>query len=80
MITTVHIPDELLSALDHRVKELHISRNKYICMILQKEIVNVWPEEFVHKKLAPNKLLTDSVDELQKVIQAQRINKKGIAW
>lgn len=80
MITTIHIPDDLLSSLDRKIKELHISRNKYICMILQKEIASTWPEEFVHKKLAPNKLLTESVDELQKIIRTQRVNKKGVAW
>lgn len=80
MTTTIHIPNELLFVLDRRIKELHISRNKYICTILQKDLANVWPEEFIHKKLTSNKLLTDSVDDLQKMIQAQHINKKGPAW
>ena len=80
MTTTIHVSSELLSVLDRKVKELHISRNKYICMILQKELSNVWPEEFVHKKLLPNKLLVDSVDEMQKLIRNQRVNKKGISW
>lgn len=35
---------------------------------------------FLNKKLTPNKFLTDSVDEMQKVIRIQRVNKKGVVW
>ena len=80
MTTTIHISSELLSLLDHKVKGLRISRNKYICMILQKELSTVWPEEFVHKKLVANKLLIESVGQMQKLICDQRVNKKGVSW
>lgn len=33
---------------------------------------------FLNKKLTPNKFLTDNVDEMQKMIRTQRVNKKGV--
>ena len=78
MTTTVHIPDKLMAALDHKVKELHISRNKYICVVLEKELANIWPEEFARKGLLKNKMLTESVDQMLKGMRLNRINKKGI--
>ena len=78
MTTTVHIPDKLMAALDHKVKELHVSRNKYICVVLEKELANIWPEEFTRKGFLKNKMLTESVDQMLKGMRLNRINKKGI--
>ncbi len=72
MSTTVHIPQGILTALDNKAKKLHISRNKLIIKACEKEIYREWPEEFLKKKLRPNKELKNAVDEMMNIIKSDR--------
>lgn len=38
MSTTVHLPPDLLDAVDHRARELGMSRNRYIIRALEQAI------------------------------------------
>jgi len=77
MPTTIHIPQELLKALDQKSRNVHMSRNKYICALIQKDLCSAWPESFLKKKFAPKKDLTEGVEELMKNIKSHRHNKKS---
>lgn len=80
MSTTIHIPNDLLAVLDKKVKELHLNRNRYICMVLRKELVNDWPESFRKKKFSQTIQLIKAVDEMMKTVKSERKNKKGISF
>lgn len=75
MSTTVHIPPTLLKAIDRRVKDLKMSRNKFICMVLEKEVCDEWPTEFSDRKRARNPALAKSVDDMVVRIAESRNSK-----
>ena len=76
MAITIHIPEDLLAEVDKKSAKLHISRNKYICMVLKKDLVYEWPEKFLKKKCVPQKELTNAIDSMMNNIKSKRINKK----
>ncbi len=78
MSTTVHIPPKILTAIDRKSRELNISRNKYICMALEKETSSDWPEDFKKKKLSPDKKITEAVDEMMEAIRSGLTRKGSI--
>ena len=51
MATTIHIPDELLSALDRRAKQLGVSRNRLIVRAVEESLRSrsAWPPEFLER-------------------------------
>lgn len=47
MPTSIHVPDELLAAVDRKAKSLKISRNRLIVRALEREIGEPgWPPGF----------------------------------
>ncbi len=80
MATTIHIPEDLLNEVDKKSAKLHISRNKYICMVLKKDLVQEWPEKFLKKKCVPQKELTNAVDGIIKKIKSKRTNKNPLTF
>lgn len=78
MSTKINIPQLLLTAIEHKAKKLKISRNKFIVMLLKKEVLTQWPEHFLKKKLTTNKKLSDAVDEMMNSIRSGRVNKEVI--
>lgn len=78
MSTNINIPQLLLTAIENKAKKLKISRNKFIVMLLKKEVLSQWPEHFLNKKLTTNKKLSDAVDEMMNAIRSGRVNKEAI--
>ena len=81
--TTVHLPDVLLSKIDKIVKEIGISRNRFIikaCEEALKENAGRWPEGFFEPDLsaANLKLLREGVAEMEDAIMQMRRNRTGI--
>ena len=81
--TTIHIPDQLLSKIDQRVKEQGISRNRFIiqaCEQALKSIAGQWPEDFFEPDLSVEdlELLREGVLEMEKAIVKMRKNRSNI--
>jgi metal-responsive CopG/Arc/MetJ family transcriptional regulator len=76
--TTVHIPSELLRAVDEQAKRLKLTRNRFIIQALKHalaEQASGWSDDFVralHSEVAD----PDAVDEMLQVIKANRSTKK----
>ena len=78
--TTVHIPDNLLSRIDHIVKEQSISRNRFIIQACEQALnsyAGQWPEDFFSSELDEEnlKLLEQSVLEMEQNIINRRKNR-----
>ena len=81
--TSVHIPDELLSQIDQKVKEKGISRNRFIIQACEEALQNSaghWPEDFFKPDLSASnlRLLQEGVDEMAAAIMQKRKNRTGI--
>jgi hypothetical protein len=77
MPTSVHIPEDLLRAVDQRARALKMSRNKLIVQALEREVTAGadWPPDFFDQLAKTDPKLTDAVDEMAKTIQAGRRSK-----
>ncbi len=80
MTTTIHIPEDILLAIGRKSKQLNISRNKYICMVLQKEVSAEWPNSFRKKRLTSRPNLNDTVDKMMAGVKHTRKNKKEMTF
>ena len=79
MATTVHIPIELLRAVDERAKRLKLTRNRFVIEALKRalaEQVSGWSDEFV-QGLASTTADPDMVDDLMQAIRSNRTSKKA---
>ena len=54
MSTTIHLPPDLLASVDHRARELGVSRNRYILRALERalEAETRWSSRFVEELAA----------------------------
>lgn len=78
--TTIHFPDDLLSDIDRATGELGVSRNRFVieaCRTALAEHAGEWPENFFTTglSLADQKLLTESADEMLKMVYGARKNR-----
>jgi hypothetical protein len=81
--TTVHIPDELLNKIDQIVKELSLSRNRFIIQACQQALNNFaghWPEGFFESELNDEdlKLLKEGGLEMEHAIISKRKNRRNL--
>lgn len=82
--TTVHIPDELLSKIDQRVKEMEISRNSFIIQACEQALENTagqWPEGFFDIEYNEDDLalLREGVQEMEDAIVSKRKNRGNLS-
>lgn len=77
MPTSVHIPKPLLEAVDRRARALKVSRNRLIIQALEREVTAGadWPAGFFEKLGSTDPELSSAVDEMSKVIRANRRSK-----
>lgn len=76
--TSVHIPQELLEAVDRRARTLKVSRNKLIVQALEREIRTSeadWPDGFFERLEGASPSLVDTVNEMEDAILAARRSK-----
>ncbi len=74
MPTSIHIPRELLAAVERRAKELKVSRNRFIVSVLENEFRRRtdWSESF-QKRLGGLAADGDAfAAELEAVVQTRR--------
>ena len=81
--TTVHLPDALLSKIDQIVKEIGISRNRFIIKACEEALQNNagnWPKNFFEPELSPGnlKLLKAGVAEMESAILKKRKNRSDV--
>lgn len=81
MATSVHIPKAVLEAVDHRARQLKMSRNRYIVRSLEKEIAHEseWSEGFFDELRRGTEQDAAAVDEILKAIASRRSSKKAPA-
>jgi len=83
--TTVHLPDALLTKIDQIVKEIGISRNRFVIQACEEALQNNagrWPEDFFESDLsaANLKLLQEGVAEMEEVIVRRDKGKSRAQW
>jgi predicted transcriptional regulator len=78
MPTSIHIPRSLLTAVDRRARNLHVSRNRFIVRTLEKELAleTEWTPGFFESLLSVDPGDAQAVDEMLKAIRARRTRKK----
>ena len=76
MPTSVHIPRDLLVAVDRRAKQLGMSRNRLIVRALERDIAGEteWSPEFF-EKFSP--LSSEDEEALDETLAAVRTNRRS---
>lgn len=77
MGTSVHIPAELLKAVDRRARALRISRNRMILRALERELEqgSEWSVGFFDKLRTVDHQTVDDTERMLTAIRAQRRSK-----
>ncbi len=79
MSTTVHLPPDLLESVDHRARELGMSRNRYIIRALGRALESEtrWSARFVEELAAAGSddEGRQALEELAAAVAANRTRK-----
>lgn len=79
MATTVHLPRDLLDAVDKQAGELGMSRNRYIILALERAIEEEtgWSPDFLVElaAAAEDAAGRELIEEMMEAITAQRTRK-----
>ena len=77
MPTSVHLPAELLDAVDRRARALRISRNQLVVRALEREVQgsNDWSPGFFEMLTDVSPETRDDVDDLLKHVRGARTSK-----
>lgn len=78
MATTVHIPSDLLLAVDQRAKRLKLSRNRFVVEALKKALAerSEWSPGFIESISEPFAHV-DVLDDMSHAIRRSRTTKKA---
>lgn len=75
MPTSVHLPQDLLHAVDRKAKALRMSRNQFVVRALQREVESAeWSVGFFDK-LTPDAEIGKAVDEMMTAVRKGRQSK-----
>lgn len=82
MPTSIHLPPELLKAVDRKAKALRISRNQLVVRALEREVQQAsdWSPGFFERLLEGDDDLAETVDEMMDAIKKNRSSKAPIQW
>jgi metal-responsive CopG/Arc/MetJ family transcriptional regulator len=77
MPTSVHLPKPLLDAVDRRARRLHLSRNRFIVSVLEKELGKEtnWTPHFFDQLSTVTPGAAQAVDDMLSAIRAHRTRK-----
>jgi predicted transcriptional regulator len=80
MSTSVHIPEQLLVAVDRKARALKISRNRLIVKALEREVAqgSDWSPDFFGRLASPEPGVDTAADEMLKAIQSHRRSRKPV--
>ena len=77
MATSIHLPKDLLDAVDKRARALAMSRNRLIVRALERELTQntEWSSGFFEALRQPDAETTQVVDELLRTVRRARRSK-----
>ncbi|MCP4680253.1 MAG: ribbon-helix-helix protein, CopG family [Deltaproteobacteria bacterium] len=80
MATTVHIPKDLLDAVDDRARALKLSRNRFVIRALSQALSedDSWSPEFLEALEGTDESDAATVDEMLEAIKSNRSIKKPL--
>ncbi len=80
MATTVHIPKDLLEAVDDRARTLKLSRNRFIIRALSQMLSedDDWSPGFLEALESADESDAAAVDEMLEAIKNRRTSKKPV--
>ena len=78
MATTVHIPPQLLKAVDRRAAALKVSRNRYIVRTLQSSVEKAteWSDQLWETLAAATREDATAADDMLAAIKRARVSRK----
>ena len=78
MPTSVHLPKQLLAAVDRRARALKMSRNRFIVKALERELGGGpgWSPGFLERLREVDEATAEAADEMLEVIRAGRRSKE----
>jgi predicted transcriptional regulator len=78
MPTTVHLPRDLLSAVDRRARRLKLSRNRLIVRALERELAQNadWSPGFFEELAGVERGDVEAVEDLLQAIRSRRSSKE----
>jgi metal-responsive CopG/Arc/MetJ family transcriptional regulator len=79
MPTSVHLPSQLLEAVDRRARALRISRNQLVVRALEREVQggNDWSPDFFEMLAEVTSETRDDVDDLLEQVRGARTSKSA---
>lgn len=80
MATTIHLPADLLAALDQRAAELGTSRNRLIVRAVEQSLRDdtAWPPELMSRLRNVTPDQAKAVDEMMRHIRSSRRSKPPV--
>lgn len=82
MATTVHLPADLLEAVDMRADQLGVSRNRFIILSLQRAITEQtgWSPSFLDalEAAAKDSASRELIDDMLQAISSRRSRKSPV--
>jgi hypothetical protein len=80
MATSVHVPADLLRALDKKARALRVSRNSLIVKAIERDlgIDSGWPPGFFESLAGIDDDARSALDETMAIVKLSRTSKKPI--
>ena len=77
MATSVHLPKQLLAAVDRKARALRISRNQLVVRALERELRGAadWSPGFFERLAQTDADTAEAVDDLLRAVRAARRSK-----
>jgi hypothetical protein len=76
--TSVHIPKQLLAAVDRKARALKISRNRLIVRALEREVESGWPPGFFEQLRGTDASTVEEFRDSMDVVRAARRSKRPL--
>jgi len=78
MATTVHLPSDLLSAIDRKARALRVSRNRLIVRALEREVAggSEWSPGFFDRLGEVDAETSEIVDDMLAAVRRARLSKR----
>lgn len=82
MPTSIHIPPELLTAVDRRARQMKVSRNRLIVQALEKELSHPggWSPGFFDSLVPADEATERLAREMESAIASRRTRKPAPQW
>ena len=81
MPTSVHLPEQLLKAVDRKARALKMSRNQLVVRALEREVreVSNWSPGFFEQFAEHDSEISETVDDMVRHVRTARLSKPARA-